>query len=333
MLRKRSRPFQKDSSFSCDNVVHKTRGSPFFTVPGLFVGLSTKSMDSDSAKSPTSPLDFKFFSNLSSSFSKSPRSPGFEGQPKSWDCNRVGLGLVDSFKDEKTLASSESKSILLGSQMRIHISNKKTHLSSLKDDIVLATSPKSLPKNYGSSSQTPIDSPKFEIGCIENEDSGPSSFPRSRIFSFGLKNTQLSLSNSLPIPIVDSNGFMGSLSASEIELSEDYTCIISHGPNPKTTHIFGDCILDNDLIRSLDHKNIKNVDAILPSDDFLSYCFSCKKKLEQGEDIYMYRGEKAFCSCNCRDQEILSEEEMGKPATDDSCEYLGSSFHEEIFIS
>lgn len=29
-------------------------------------------------------------------------------------------------------------------------------------------------------------------------------------------------------------------------LSEDYTCIISHGPNPKTTHIFGDCILDCD---------------------------------------------------------------------------------------
>ncbi|CAH2068016.1 unnamed protein product [Thlaspi arvense] len=32
----------------------------------------------------------------------------------------------------------------------------------------------------------------------------------------------------------------------EMALSEDYTCIISHGPNPKTTHIFGDCILDCD---------------------------------------------------------------------------------------
>ncbi|KOM43809.1 hypothetical protein LR48_Vigan05g141400 [Vigna angularis] len=31
--------------------------------------------------------------------------------------------------------------------------------------------------------------------------------------------------------------FMGCLSASEMELSEDYTPVISHGPNPRTTHI------------------------------------------------------------------------------------------------
>ncbi|CBI20951.3 unnamed protein product, partial [Vitis vinifera] len=103
---------------------------------------------------------------------------------------------------------------------------------------------------------------------------------------------------------------IGSLSASEIELSEDYTCVISHGPNPKTTHIYGDCILEFEC---------SDNSTPYPSNDFLSICYSCKKKLEEGKDIYMYRGEKAFCSLNCRSQEILIDEEMEK-TTDDSSE-------------
>ena len=38
--------------------------------------------------------------------------------------------------------------------------------------------------------------------------------------------------------------FIGSVSASEIEQSEDYTRNITRGPNTKTVHIFGDCILE-----------------------------------------------------------------------------------------
>uniref|UniRef100_A0A0A9G8L9 Uncharacterized protein n=1 Tax=Arundo donax TaxID=35708 RepID=A0A0A9G8L9_ARUDO len=31
----------------------------------------------------------------------------------------------------------------------------------------------------------------------------------------------------------------------EMEPSEeDYTCIISRGPNPRTVHIFGDCVVE-----------------------------------------------------------------------------------------
>ncbi|XP_016577279.2 FCS-Like Zinc finger 10-like [Capsicum annuum] len=30
----------------------------------------------------------------------------------------------------------------------------------------------------------------------------------------------------------------------EMESSEDYTCVISHGPNPRTTHIFDNCIVE-----------------------------------------------------------------------------------------
>ncbi|KAF2594530.1 hypothetical protein F2Q70_00044315 [Brassica cretica] len=53
-------------------------------------------------------------------------------------------------------------------------------------------------------------------------------------------------SSSSPMDIISSQAYSRSLSAREMALSEDYTCIISHGPNPKTTHIFGDCILDCD---------------------------------------------------------------------------------------
>ncbi|XP_020586375.1 uncharacterized protein LOC110028739 [Phalaenopsis equestris] len=46
-----------------------------------------------------------------------------------------------------------------------------------------------------------------------------------------------------------------------------------------------------------------------PVADFLSCCYLCRKRLH-GKDIYMYRGEKAFCSMDCRYQQIVSEEYM-----------------------
>ena len=43
-----------------------------------------------------------------------------------------------------------------------------------------------------------------------------------------------------------------------------------------------------------------------------------------------FRGEKAFCSCDCRNKEILIEEEMEKPATDSS-DSPCSSFHQGLW--
>ncbi|XP_074589684.1 FCS-Like Zinc finger 8-like [Curcuma longa] len=77
---------------------------------------------------------------------------------------------------------------------------------------------------------------------------------------------------------------------SEIELSEEYTCVISHGPDPKTSRIFDDCIVDN------------------RSDGFLSFCYGCKKKLGPGMDVYIYR-DKSFCSNECRCQAMLSDDD------------------------
>ncbi|KAI3848435.1 hypothetical protein MKW92_023095 [Papaver armeniacum] len=139
--------------------------------------------------------------------------------------------------------------------------------------------------------------------------------------------------SSLPMSFGSGNGIIGSVSASEIELSEDYTCVISHGPNPKTTHIFCDCILEchTDELANCNKKNEQGIESpwivepsvgstANPPKDFLSFCFLCEKKLEEGNDIYMYRGEKAFCSSNCRSQEILFEEKMEKAGKENSTE-------------
>ncbi|KAK6940795.1 Zf-FLZ domain, partial [Dillenia turbinata] len=92
------------------------------------------------------------------------------------------------------------------------------------------------------------------------------------------------------------------VSASELEQSEDYTCVISHGPNPRTTHIYDDCIVENccDFDRFS-----KSVSKESGAENLLTFCNACKKSLGQEKDIYMYRGEKAFCSRDCLCQEML----------------------------
>ncbi|KAF8407026.1 hypothetical protein HHK36_006150 [Tetracentron sinense] len=396
MLRKRSRSLQKDqykdhlmpdsgseSCFQSYVLGQKQKSNSFFSIPGLFVGFSTKGLsDSDSVRSPTSPLDFWGFSNLGNPF-RSPRSC-HEGNPQRiWDCSKVGLGIVDALDDETkpsgtVLRSSESRNIPLGSQLK-NIPNSPNYRYKSIDSF---TTPNSLPKNYVISPDTQIQSPQLHLGssdvvfetgetplelgrsrsCLS--DSGRfdpiSSFENfwseKRIPQMGsslsigrgriLDNSLGMKPSSLPMSTGSVHGFMGSLSATEIELSEDYTCVISHGPDRRTTHIFGDCILECHK-NELDNCNIKeeqqtespwvlnssDISTQYPSDDFLSFCYSCKKKLEEGKDIYMYRGEKAFCSCSCRSQEILVEEEMEKTVNNSSENSPKSTHHEELFLT
>ncbi|XP_057466852.1 FCS-Like Zinc finger 10-like [Actinidia eriantha] len=382
MLRKRSRSHHKDqhmghlicdsipeSCFHSDVLGQKQKTSSFFNVPGLFVGFSPKALESDSVKSPTSPLDFRVFPNLANPF-RSPISP-HEGHQKIWGCTKVGLSIIDSLDDEakqsgKILRSSASKNLLFGPQMRIRTLNFQSCVDSF---------PKSLPKNYGLFSHTQIKKPsnlqvgnsdhlfgiretKFQpepfgkiLSCSLDSGrfgSGLTSLTNrstnSSSVNFGsgnglnpvnspphlcggnqiLGNSSATGMNTVPTCIGSAHDFIGSLSAREIELSEDYTCVKTYGPNPKTTHIFGDCILEchnNNLTTLSENEGKKNqfplavaveraeIPIPYPSSDFLSFCYSCQKKLE-GEDIYMYRGEKAFCSWGCRSQEILIEEVM-----------------------
>uniref|UniRef100_A0ACD5YW50 Uncharacterized protein n=1 Tax=Avena sativa TaxID=4498 RepID=A0ACD5YW50_AVESA len=44
---------------------------------------------------------------------------------------------------------------------------------------------------------------------------------------------------------------------------------------------------------------------------FLQRCLLCHKDLAGNNDIYMYRGDKAFCSVECRCRQIFIDEDAG----------------------
>jgi len=45
---------------------------------------------------------------------------------------------------------------------------------------------------------------------------------------------------------------------------------------------------------------------------FLRACFFCQRRLGHGRDIYMYRDDRAFCSVECRHQQIVMDERKEK---------------------
>ncbi|XP_059631413.1 FCS-Like Zinc finger 6 [Cornus florida] len=46
--------------------------------------------------------------------------------------------------------------------------------------------------------------------------------------------------------------------------------------------------------------------------NFLRTCSLCKRRLVPGRDIYMYRGDSAFCSQECRQQQMNQDERKEK---------------------
>ncbi|XP_044475112.1 FCS-Like Zinc finger 6-like [Mangifera indica] len=48
------------------------------------------------------------------------------------------------------------------------------------------------------------------------------------------------------------------------------------------------------------------------SDHFLRACCLCKRRLVPGRDIYMYRGDSAFCSLECRQYQMNQDERNEK---------------------
>ncbi|KAL8063426.1 hypothetical protein ABFX02_01G025600 [Erythranthe guttata] len=384
MLRKRTRSHQRDqhmnnsmpdsvseSYFHSDTSTQKHKNDTFTKAPGLFVGFNPKSSESDSVRSPTSPLDFRIFSGLGNPF-RCPKTQN-EGCVKSWGCSKVGLSIIDSLDTETKQAGefnrpSENKNILFGRQVNIpcpiFCSHEKTN--SLPKDVAAFSKRANVRK--GDSSVV------FEIGeaSFEPESNGATRAcsmdssgrylknfgnRKSRFGSGNLVRENVNVNVNVMNPTPLESGFI--IPASEIELSEDYTCVITHGPNPKVTHIYGDCILERhkdenfEFFKKIDDgrgcilerqkeekieffKKIEDGGASNPlDDDFLKFCYSCHKNLD-GEDIYMYRGEKAFCSSNCRSLEIENDEKTEKANTDsseisDSCEeFSGSS---SLFIT
>jgi len=125
---------------------------------------------------------------------------------------------------------------------------------------------------------------KIQVPCIQPNSLVPSP-PQSPI-EFGVKTKDYQLALHSPHCLPPSPLPSSSLELlTDMELSEDYTCVISHGPNPKTTHIFDNCIVEscggNGVVALRKEK--------CPTDGFLSFCHACKKNLSQGKDIFMYR--------------------------------------------
>ncbi|EXB76740.1 hypothetical protein L484_002533 [Morus notabilis] len=129
-----------------------------------------------------------------------------------------------------------------------------------------------------------------------------------------------------PIP-VNPGGDRFSVAASrgcdqefEEESSENYTYVTCRGPNNKSfTKVYYDGGDYNGKSRKNNQSNnfgIFNLPttrrspeefSAFPTSDFLSSCHLCRKKLH-GKDIYMYRGEKGFCSAECRSSQIMMDE-------------------------
>jgi len=332
-----------------DTISARQIRSSIFHTSGSRVGAGVKNLpDSESAWSPTSPLDYRLFSNLSNVFSAKSSRPSFQtGHKKPLDGSKVGLGIITSLvnetkPDNEILGKFPRKNVIFGSQVKNHILqfSKNNH-----ESLAPFLKTNSLPKNYVISLPSETKSPKSEVESFDDDvnrefkglrssvaSSPDSSRPSSLINSNQSSNLGINdlfvevtstslclppvtntssqvddslkiISSSLPVSIDFSNGYVGSLSAKEIELSEDYTCIISHGPNPKRTHIFGDCILEchnNDFTEfsKKEEPDLKSSQVPMFSeessprrfDGVMSFCYTCNKKFdEEGEGAHAYR--------------------------------------------
>ncbi|KAF8115504.1 hypothetical protein N665_0026s0048 [Sinapis alba] len=265
----------------------------------LLIGLSNNKCisDSDFLKSPKSPLELKVLSTMAEPvFLRSPRSS--LTAHLNWCCvpAKVGLSIVDSLGDDEV----SSPDIVFGPALR-------HKFSEIKDQ-----HPKLFPEAKSLNVEKKRSGVIFEIGETEPIGLGNRSFseidcPRkTRVLS------QYKAIEEGYFPGIGSDSASSScLSEDEMEMSENYTCIIAHGPNPRTTHIYGDRVLEchkNEVINK-EKRFETELDSMFHMENFLCVCNFCNKKLEVGKDIYMYRGEKAFCSEECRSEEMMIDEE------------------------
>ncbi|KAJ7973684.1 DUF581 domain-containing protein [Quillaja saponaria] len=130
-------------------------------------------------------------------------------------------------------------------------------------------------------------------------------------------------SNPIPIvskakPVANFRGWPVDLVKNDVdEYSESYTCVISHvGNNSKKKRVYFDdkCNGTDDCTASVVTTGVFSASTVnvgeagmeIWTTDFLSSCNLCRKQLH-GLDIFIYRGEKAFCSAECRDKHISND--------------------------
>ncbi|KAJ8628834.1 hypothetical protein MRB53_022157 [Persea americana] len=169
--------------------------------------------------------------------------------------------------------------------------------------LFLSSSPKS-PKCPSEPKKSPLnfDSRVVGLGIVaamnDTRDAKPPVSPKSE-----------------PIPIVSGRSDTKCrLPVSEMELSESYTCVISRiGCEPEQRReYFGDGMGCNYWEKSGVFWECSPAAAeAVQVVEFLSRCYLCRKKLN-GLDVFMYRGDKGFCSAECRCQQMLNDEQREK---------------------
>ncbi|KAI4377860.1 hypothetical protein MLD38_015427 [Melastoma candidum] len=301
-----------ESRLKCDQPGERFRSSGAGAgsgsgMPRVFVGSNSKGLyDVGSIDSPTSPLDLMMFPRLRDAI-RSPRD--LPPRQNSWDCVKLGLrSIMDSpiadDDDERNLfggtsGSSQGKSIVFAPKLR----NKDSVAVSIpqgQDGLSLRQSNSSVVFEIGET--------RFEVDQFRNLQSCPADY-----CSFEKYCPPLIRKGPGDSSLFAVEGSAGHLRGSDIELSEDYTCVITHGPGATTTttHIYDDRVLEGHLKDSSSKTIAEPVEEINHGlnllNGFLRTCYGCKKPLEDGEDIYIYRGDKAFCREECRMKEILLE--------------------------
>ncbi|TVU35297.1 hypothetical protein EJB05_17181 [Eragrostis curvula] len=100
--------------------------------------------------------------------------------------------------------------------------------------------------------------------------------------------------------------------------SEEYTCVIARGANPKTTHILGGETMEvrgggvpggcGKVVFTVEPISDRPSVAPAPSTGVASgRCRCCMRRLPENRDIFIYKGDKAFCSNECREGYIEEE--------------------------
>ncbi|XP_073156825.1 FCS-Like Zinc finger 13-like [Henckelia pumila] len=162
---------------------------------------------------------------------------------------------------------------------------------------------------------------------------------------------------SSPIPVTSpKNSSRRGRELDDVEMennSEEYTIVTFHGPNKSHTKVYGiehgtrggDYRAPFRIQRS-DNNQSKRASVfhisparfgavgVIPASDFLSSCDMCNKQLHD-KDIYMYRGEKAFCSAECRYKQIVIDERQEKCGSEASrpVDVSSSSLTNEKFLT
>ncbi|GAA0166581.1 hypothetical protein LIER_21704 [Lithospermum erythrorhizon] len=170
------------------------------------------------------------------------------------------------------------------------------------------------------------------VAALEKSDNFGGRFQACK----ALCNKNLNRSNPIPVNSGNNSGRFGCTRNEQIEMEsslEEYTFVTCRGFDNKSsyTKVFFDggeycggrkvtdwTNLDRGVLKENKKATVFDISpakfgdfGAYPDSDFLNSCHLCHKNLH-GKDIFMYRGEKAFCSSECRYSQIVMDERKEK---------------------